>query len=944
MKGKELSERIKQLRTKDPKIAITFNPERSAIATLRGKLSAPVKVAELTKSPHKHARLFIRENKALLGNVDEGKELGDERAIMNRRGMTHVVFYQKHGDTRVLGSALSVHYGADGSVYLIKSNLVSPVDLPKRPKVGSDHAAKIAMKHAGSGAVFFEEMEPALVVANAKTLHLGKEGEKYYLCWQLAIVWPKGGRDPDWIYFVDALDGKVLFRYRADRTGTGTGNYSGGGALNSEVSGATNRLRDAVTSSAWPEATKPIIHTYDDAGSALRDLTNYSEDADDDWDNVGPPRPPNRRDDQGPEVDIHRYVGYVISYYYLTHGYNGWDSAGEDAKAHAHNERYPNNAYWSPTSRQIYFADGDGDPSDPLATRDFMCPLDTVAHEYTHGVKYYFNILQTYDGETGALDEATSDLFGGFIALDHPAEDPWPWHNGRQYRLDGTLGRNMIDPSRDTAGVVQYDSTNNTTKANSCRNGFYPDHYSIRYTGANDGHGVHWNCPIITHAVYLMINGGTHRLSDVTVTGIGVGPVEQMLYEVISTGLLTNTSDFADFRIAFIEVCQTLYPENLDYLATVKTAFHAVGIGPDLYIRDRLADEGEEPGILSCMSPDIIVWQQPADAATLAQIADPDNTSLSQQIELGPHDHYVYFRLFNRGSVPASGTFRLFISPVSTFPTPGTWHEVGHYDFPDVPADGGLWVPTAADQCITLPATLINALGVGHYCFIGIIESDADPAPDWMLIDNVSEFHAFISKSNNYAWRNCDIKDDVHPDASGDFPATAHVFHINGFGRRHEPRDLEIDTRDLPEGTQIVLWIPATKLWGLKAFEARALPERIRVSKIAGTLEDLPVGHIQVRPFPLSALAKVRDVDRMIPAVMKARELQAWRPLRLSRGKVVRLAGLSLRDGEKMDVRFVVKFPKNTGTRDVTLTFRERAKDGAIGQMNYVFRIRKTVQ
>jgi Zn-dependent metalloprotease len=142
------------------------------------------------------------------------------------------------------------------------------------------------------------------------------------------------------------------------------------------------------------------------------------------------------------------------------------------------------------------------------------------------------------------------------------------------------VGRNMIDPSRDAAGVVQYNATNNTTKYNSMRNGFYPDHYSIRYTGTRDEHGVHINCPIITHAVYLMMNGGTHRLSNVTVTAIGVAPVEQMLFEVISTGLLTNSSDFADFRLAFIQACQTLYPDNLHYLATVKTAFHAVGIGP----------------------------------------------------------------------------------------------------------------------------------------------------------------------------------------------------------------------------------------------------------------------------------------------------------------------------------------------------------------------------
>ncbi len=72
-----------------------------------------------------------------------------------------------------------------------------------------------------------------------------------------------------------------------------------------------------------------------------------------------------------------------------------------------------------------------------------------------------------------------------------------------------------------------------------------------------------------------------------------------MVYEAISSGSLDDTSDFAEFRLAMIDACQTLYPENLDYLSTDKTGFHSVGIGPDLYIRNQLSDQGEEPGTLS---------------------------------------------------------------------------------------------------------------------------------------------------------------------------------------------------------------------------------------------------------------------------------------------------------------------------------------------------------
>ncbi|MCX6006227.1 MAG: M4 family metallopeptidase, partial [Chloroflexi bacterium] len=832
---------------------------------------------------------------------------------------------------------ISVHYGNDRTINLIKSDLVHSIDLPLKPKIGPDQASEIAIKDAGRGAEAFSAMKPELFVVDAATANVEGEKPKNYLCWQIGVVYREGKTKPNWIYFVDAITGKVLFRTSAIQTGTGTGYYSHGTALNSEASGGTFRLRDTVTSSPWPVITKPAIHTYDDAGSSSQTLTNYSVDPNDNWDNGGA-TPSNRADDQREEVDIHRFVSYVINYYHTTHNLNSLNGSGLDIKGHAHNEYLSNNAYWDSLQHQIYFASGDG------VNYDFMCPLDVVGHECTHGVNNYFNIVQNYHVETGALNEAIADLGGYFIALGYPVDCPQPWKHGQQYRITGR-GRDIADPSRDDADVVHYDATSDTTKYNSMLNGYYPDHYSIRYTGPDDWNhdwgGVHINCTIIAHAVYLMINGGTNRISGVPVTAIGVAPVEQMLFEVISTGLLNNTSNFADFRIAFILACQSLYPENLDYLATVKTAFYAVGIGPDLYIRDTLTDQGVEPGTLSCMSPDIILRRQEADAATLASIGDTTNGSLCETIgikPLGAEDHYVYFRIFNRGSVPASGTLRVFISPVSTFPTPASWTEVGSYDFPSV-SGGGLWVPTAANQRILLTGAKIDTLGTGHFCFIGIIESAVDPAPDRTLISDVTEFHNFISKSNNYAWRNCDII-NIPADTMGDTPEVERAFQINGLAGKHQARALEIDTRDMPEGTRIIVWMPAIRMVGIKAFMAQTPKERIHMFKVTGVIEELPADKVQLYPLAVNELAAIGDDLKLAPKAIKARELQEWRPLRVAPGKVTRLAGIVVGNDEKMDIRFMVKFPINTGPRDATLTFRERMKDEAYGQVSYIFRIR----
>jgi hypothetical protein len=371
------------------------------------------------------------------------------------------------------------------------------------------------------------------------------------------------------------------------------------------------------------------------------------------------------------------------------------------------------------------------------------------------------------------------------------------------------------------------------------------------------------------------------------------------------------------------------------------------------------------------MSPDIIVRQQKADAATLTQIQDMTNGSLGENIQFGPNDHYVYFRLKNRGSAAASGTFRLFISPVSTFPAPANWTQVGTYNFPSVAA-GASWVPATNNDCIIMPGTMITNLGEGHFCFIGIIENVDDPAPDRMQINTVAEFCDFIQKSNNFAWRNCDIA-TVTPNNLGKYDPIERKFVIRGFDPRKQFRDLEVDTRNLPMGTQLTVWVPATKVLGLKASEARALSGAYAVNKIGDALMELPIDGANVlRPAtpvlagtasPARAVAQteptvaapairaavrrlpvyglVQEIPKfMIPKKIAKPQLANWQPLTVEADKVIRLHNLAIKREEQIDVHFVVQFPPNLGWRDVTLAFRERESAGTLGQMNFVFRIR----
>src|SRR5439155_997781 len=65
------------------------------------------------------------------------------------------------------------------------------------------------------------------------------------------------------------------------------------------------------------------------------------------------------------------------------------------------------NAFWD--GRQMVFGDGDG-----IIFNSFTSSLDVIGHELTHGVTGSEANL-TYQGQSGALNESISDVFGSLV-------------------------------------------------------------------------------------------------------------------------------------------------------------------------------------------------------------------------------------------------------------------------------------------------------------------------------------------------------------------------------------------------------------------------------------------------------------------------------------------------------------------------------------------------
>ncbi len=747
---------------------LRFRQDRDlgVVRELRGNLAKLA--AEGSKGLQSAGVRFLKAHADLFGNVTKARMTMLHEASDPNGGLS-VTLQQFHGPYRVYGGSVRFHTNRSGVLDNISNRLFADlVKVPLKPKTAAEQAVKAAQQSTGCSSA--PAREPEVLVYR----HEGAPR----LAWEVRLNDTRPGErgaPAMWVAYVDAVTNKVLQHFDNVQTagpvvGNGTGFYSPAGIVNAWFNDITYQLRDTTrTATGGPE-----IITNDEDG------TSPSEDADNNWNDLtAVPRDAN----QGPEVDAHRYAGAVADYYSTVHGRNSFDGAGANMITLVHFLEDLSNGYWDGSEVKL------GDGSGAAATGDnYECSDDWLAHEFTHAYTEHTCALQ-YLNESGALNEAFSDIFAAFITGDWLVfEDSW-------LKASAPACRNMIDP---TNGGL-WDVTDPVT---SVLAGHQPSHYSQRYTGAWDGGGVHVNSGIINNLFYLLTIGGTHTVSGITVSGIGQSAAEQMLFRCMTVNLVGNpTATFLDFRAAMLDACLDLFPTDLVKLSQVKNAFNAVGIGPDVYVRDNLADTGAEPypGSYLWASPDIINRTAPS-ANPAVDFADLTNDSLWQNVEFG-QDNYVYVRLQNRGSADGDVTVNVYFSAASTFGTPASWIHIGSLAEAGI-APGSLRIAGP----LTFPSALIPA--VGHYCMIAVVSDAQDPAPDTSLIASVSDYLNFVRNTNNIAYRNMNVVDLI-PGAPGTVEALVRT--LPGLRERF---DLRIDIGRFVPGAKIRVRGPAGVLGG----------------------------------------------------------------------------------------------------------------------------------
>lgn len=290
-------------------------------------------------------------------------------------------------------------------------------------------------------------------------------------------------------------------------------------------------------------------------------------------------------------VDAHTYLGWTYDFVFKRIGFRGLNNANAPMFS-AINVYTPQqcvqplpdgefgglciNAFWlgppyGPGGRGLMVF-GNGIPSNFILTGSGQTvgplagALDVVAHELTHGITDYTSEL-VYQGESGALNEAFSDMVG--VAVEAFFQ---PRGTGLM-QADYLLGEDSFRASR--AGSVSGIRSMQSPTAYGD-----PDHYSIRYTGTEDNGGVHINSGIPNHAYYLAIEGGTNRVSGRAVTGVGFAnrdQIEKVFFRAFTT-MLPLRATFSQARAATIQSARDLYSSNAAVERAVTDAWTAVGV------------------------------------------------------------------------------------------------------------------------------------------------------------------------------------------------------------------------------------------------------------------------------------------------------------------------------------------------------------------------------
>ncbi|MFB7998396.1 M4 family metallopeptidase [Streptomyces sp. NPDC056002] len=456
-------------------------------------------------------------------------------------GTVHTRYERTYNGLPVLGGDLVVHENKAGTAETVTKAIKTAITVASlKPVVTTAKAEKQALtaaKAAGSAKTSADQAPRKVIWAATG---------KPTLAYETVVGGLQDDGTPNELHVItDAATGKKLYEYQGIETGTGKTLYSGTVNLSTTLSGSTYQLTDGTRGG---HKTYNLQHKTSGTGTLFTD-------ADDVW---GTGTASSSTTDQTAAADAAYGAQETWDFYKSTFGRSGIKNNGVGAYSRVHYGNSYVNAFWDDSCFCMTYGDGSGN-THPLTS------LDVAGHEMSHGVTSSTAGLN-YSGESGGLNEATSDIFGtGVEFYAANSADVGDYLIGEKINIngDGTPLRYMDQPSKD-GGSANYWSSS---------------------VGSLD---VHYSSGVANHFFYLLsegsgaktINGVSYNsptYNGATVTGIGRAKALQIWYKALTT-YMTSTTKYAGARTATLSAASALYGSTSTEYKTVAAAWTAVNV------------------------------------------------------------------------------------------------------------------------------------------------------------------------------------------------------------------------------------------------------------------------------------------------------------------------------------------------------------------------------
>ncbi|MBZ9639773.1 M4 family metallopeptidase [Streptomyces sp. PSKA30] len=500
------------------------------------------------------ARALADQAAALGLTAAQDTEVRD--VVIDQDGTQHVRYDRTYRQLPVLGGDFVIHLAPDGTYRGANRATRAPLSLTgitptlSAPKAADRAANALRATHLGETLKRLTA-KPELVV---DALHGSPK-----LAWRTnAVALDAQGNPVARTVLTDARTGAQIDAWDTLESATGDGRslYGGTVPLSTTSTGSAYELKDPTRGNTYTgDAANNVDLCLLGTLCLTRAPATVFTDADNHWGDG------TTTDRASAAVDAQYGTDVTWDYFKDVHGRNGIAGDGKGSYNRVHYGTRYNNAFWDDTCFCMTYGDGDGTQMGPLVS------LDVAGHEMSHGVTSKTAAL-TYSGESGGLNEATSDIFGTLVEFHADnANDVGDWLIGEKIVRSG-FGRSalryMDKPSKDGVSVDCWSSS------------------------AADL-DVHYNSGIGNHFAYLLaegsgpktINGVAHNsptCDGSTVTGIGRGALGAIWYRAL-TVYMTSSTDYAGARTATLNAARDLYGAGSAEYDAVAAAWSAVNVG-----------------------------------------------------------------------------------------------------------------------------------------------------------------------------------------------------------------------------------------------------------------------------------------------------------------------------------------------------------------------------